>query len=151
MYPHHVFNLEPAGTSGMYPICYQCHRFCSLWLLYTMILSTSTTVDLYPFFIGHYPLSLLPQFPSAFPLFSPIIPSPPYPTTPVLRVRAVEQAVVYSTSTTGLSTLTFRGGVVAEGGGVEERSEVMYWHRGAYIIYYRDITGHSCIAWLMVA
>ena len=58
----------------------------------------------------------------------------------------VEQAVVYSTSTTGLSTLTFRGGVVAEGGGVEERSEVMYWHRGAYIIYYRDITGHSCIA-----
>ena len=22
MYPHHVFNLEPAGTSGMYPICY---------------------------------------------------------------------------------------------------------------------------------
>ena len=23
MYPHHVFNLEPAGTFGMYPICYQ--------------------------------------------------------------------------------------------------------------------------------
>ena len=22
MYPHHVFNLEPAGTFGMYPICY---------------------------------------------------------------------------------------------------------------------------------
>ena len=53
---------------------------------------------------------------------------------------------MYSTSTTGLSTLTFRGEVVADGGGVEERSEVMYWHRGAYIIYYRDITGHSCIA-----
>ena len=35
---------------------------------------------------------------------------------------------------------------VASGGGVGERSEVMYWHRGAYIIYYRDITGHSCIA-----
>ena len=59
---------------------------------------------------------------------------------------SVEQAVVYSTSTTGLSTLTFEGGVVAGGGGMEERSEVMYWHRGAYIIYYRDITCHSCIA-----
>ena len=23
MYPHHVFDLEPAGTFGMYPICYQ--------------------------------------------------------------------------------------------------------------------------------
>ena len=22
MYPHHVFDLEPAGTFGMYPICY---------------------------------------------------------------------------------------------------------------------------------
>ena len=22
MYPHHVFDLEPAGTLGMYPICY---------------------------------------------------------------------------------------------------------------------------------
>ena len=53
-------------------------------------------------------------------------------------MRCVEQAVVYSTSTTGLSTLTFGGEVVAGGGGVEERSEVMYWHRGAYIIYYRD-------------
>ena len=51
---------------------------------------------------------------------------------------SVEQAVVYSTSTTGLSTLTFRGGVVVNGGGVEERSEVMYWHRGAYIIYYKE-------------
>ena len=37
------------------------------------------------------------------------------------------------------------GEVVTGGGGVEERSEVMYWHRGAYIIYYRDITCHSCI------
>ena len=61
-------------------------------------------------------------------------------------IPCVEQAVVYSTSTTGLSTLTFRGEVVAGGGGVEERSKVMYWHRGAYIIYYRDITCHSCIA-----
>ena len=32
------------------------------------------------------------------------------------------------------------GEVVAGGGRVEERSEVMYWHRGAYIIYYR---GHN--------
>ena len=23
MYPHRVFNLEPAGTFGMYPICYR--------------------------------------------------------------------------------------------------------------------------------
>ena len=29
---------------------------------------------------------------------------------------------------------------------VEERREVMYWHRGAYIIYYRDITCHSYTA-----
>ena len=36
--------------------------------------------------------------------------------------------------------------LLLSGGGVEERSKVMYWHRGAYIIYYRDITGHSCIA-----
>ena len=36
--------------------------------------------------------------------------------------------------------------LVADGSGVEERSEVMYWHREAYIIYYRNITCHSCIA-----
>ena len=23
MYPYHVFDLEPAGTFGMYPICYR--------------------------------------------------------------------------------------------------------------------------------
>ena len=39
--------------------------------------------------------------------------------------------------------LTFMGEGVAGGGGVEERSEVMYWHRGAYIIYYKDITCYS--------
>ena len=60
--------------------------------------------------------------------------------------KTVEQAVVYSTLPQEYSTLTFRGEVVADGGGVGERSEVMYWHRRAYIIYYRDITGHSCIA-----
>ena len=49
----------------------------------------------------------------------------------------VEQAVVYSTSTTGLSTLTFRGEVVAVSGGVEERSEVMYCIEGDMYIYYR--------------
>ena len=54
--------------------------------------------------------------------------------------------MVYSTLPQEYSTLTFRGEVVAGGGGVEERSEVMYWHRGAYIIYYRYITCHSCIA-----
>ena len=57
----------------------------------------------------------------------------------------VEQAVVYSTLPQEYSTLTFRGEVVAGGGGVEERSKVMYWHRGSYIIYYRNITRHSCI------
>ena len=59
---------------------------------------------------------------------------------------AVEQAVVYSTLPQEYSTLTFGGEVLLDGGGVEERSEVMYWHRGAYIIYYRNITRHSCIA-----
>ena len=58
----------------------------------------------------------------------------------------VEQAVVYSTLPQEYSTLTFREEVVVDDSGVEERSEVMYWHRGAYIIYYRDIMCHSCIA-----
>ena len=58
----------------------------------------------------------------------------------------VEQVVVYSTLPQEYSTLTFRGEVVAGGGGVEERSKVMYWHRGAYIIYYRDIMCHSYTA-----
>ena len=51
--------------------------------------------------------------------------------------------MVYSTSTTGLSTLTFRGEVVADDGRVEERSEVMYCIEGCMYIYYRDITRHS--------
>ena len=46
--------------------------------------------------------------------------------------------MVYSTSTTGLSTLTFRGGVVADDGGVEERSEVMYCIEGHTYIYYKE-------------
>ena len=52
--------------------------------------------------------------------------------------KVVEQAVVYSTLPQEYSTLTFREEVVAGGGGVEKRSEVMYWHRGAYIIYYKE-------------
>ena len=45
----------------------------------------------------------------------------------VLRVvRSVEQAVVYSTLPQEYSTLTFGGEVVAGGGGVEERSKVIY-------------------------
>ena len=60
-------------------------------------------------------------------------------------VHPVEQAVVYSTTTTGLSTLTFRRGVVASGGGVEERSEVMYCIEERTYIYYREHNGHSCI------
>ena len=38
----------------------------------------------------------------------------------------VEQVVVYSTLPQEYSTLTFRGEVVAGGGGVEERSKVIY-------------------------
>ena len=45
--------------------------------------------------------------------------------------------MVYSTTTTGLSTLTFRGEVVADNGGVEERSEVMYCIEGRTYIYYK--------------
>ena len=56
---------------------------------------------------------------------------PPPPQSPV------EQAVVYSTLPQEYSTLTFRGEVVASGDGVEERSEVIYWHRGDMVIYYR--------------
>ena len=63
-----------------------------------------------------------------------------------MSLPGVEQAVVYSTTTTGLSTLTFRRGVVADGGGVEERSEVMYCIEGRTYIYYRVHNGHSCIA-----
>ena len=46
----------------------------------------------------------------------------------------------------GLSTLTFRGEVVAGGGGVEERSEVVYCIEVRTYIYYRVHNGHSCIA-----
>ena len=43
--------------------------------------------------------------------------------------------------------LTFRGEVVAGGGGVEERSEVMYCIEGrTYIYTTRKHNGHSCIA-----
>ena len=56
----------------------------------------------------------------------------------VLRVvRSVEQAVVYSTLPQEYSTLTFRGEVVAGGGGVEERSKVMYCIEVRTYIYYR--------------
>ena len=58
----------------------------------------------------------------------------------------VEQAVVYSTLPQEYSTLTFRGEVVAVGGGVEERSEVMYCIEVQTYIYYRVHNGHSCIA-----
>ena len=50
--------------------------------------------------------------------------------------HSVEQAVVYSTLPQEYSTLTFRGEVVAGGGGVEERSKVIYWHRMNTVIYY---------------
>ena len=61
-------------------------------------------------------------------------------------VTDVEQAVVYSTTTTGLSTLTFRKGVGVAGGGREERSEVIYCIEGDMVIYYKIHNGHSCIA-----
>ena len=49
----------------------------------------------------------------------------------------IEQAVVYSTLPQEYSTLTFKGEVVAVDGRVGERSEVIYWHRGDMVIYYR--------------
>ena len=52
-------------------------------------------------------------------------------------INCVEQAVVYSTLPQEYSTLTFRGEVVAGGGGVEERSEVMYCIEGRTYIYYK--------------
>ena len=55
----------------------------------------------------------------------------------MVRVVCVEQVVVYSTLPQEYSTLTFGREVVADGGGVEERSEVIYWHRGDMVIYYR--------------
>ena len=55
----------------------------------------------------------------------------------LLTVSFVEQVVVYSTLPQEYSTLTFEGEVVADDGGVEERSEVIYWHRGDMVIYYR--------------
>ena len=41
--------------------------------------------------------------------------------------------------------LPFRGEVVAGGGGVEERSEVIYFIEGYTVIYYREHNSHSCI------
>ena len=58
----------------------------------------------------------------------------------------VEQVVVYSTLPQEYSTLTFRGEVVADNGGVEEKSKVIYWHRTNTVIYYMYHNGHSCIA-----
>ena len=42
--------------------------------------------------------------------------------------------------------LPFRGEVVAGGGRVEERSEVIYFIEGYTVIYYREHNSHSCIA-----
>ena len=52
-------------------------------------------------------------------------------------VVTVEQVVVYSTLPQEYSTLTFRGEVVAGGGGVEERSKVIYCIEGNMVIYYK--------------
>ena len=46
--------------------------------------------------------------------------------------------MVYSTLPQEYSTLTFEGEVVADGGGVEERSEVMYCIEERTYIYYRE-------------
>ena len=54
--------------------------------------------------------------------------------------------MVYSTLPQEYSTLTFEGEVVAVGGGVEERSEVMYCIERDTYIYYQKHNGHSCIA-----
>ena len=62
-----------------------------------------------------------------------------------IDVYTVEQVVVYSTLPQEYSTLTFGGEVVAGGGGVEERSEVMYCIERDTYIYYRMHNGHSYI------
>ena len=67
-------------------------------------------------------------------------------TTFVHTVGIVEQVVVYSTLPQEYSTLTFRGEVLLDDGGVEERSEVMYCIEGDTYIYYKMHNGHSCIA-----
>ena len=59
---------------------------------------------------------------------------------------SVEQAVVYSTLPQEYSTLTFRGELLLDGGGVDERSEVMYCIEERTYIYYRVHNCHSCIA-----
>ena len=64
----------------------------------------------------------------------------------ICRGKSVEQAVVYSTLPQEYSTLTFGREVVASGGGVEERSEVMYCIERRTYIYYKVHNGHSCIA-----
>ena len=53
-------------------------------------------------------------------------------------ITVVEQAVVYSTLPQEYSTLTFEGEVLLDGGGVEERSEVMYCIEGRTYIYYKE-------------
>ena len=58
---------------------------------------------------------------------------------------SVEQVVVYSTTTTGVLYSYLWGEVVANGSGVEERSEVIYCIEGDMVIYYRIHNGHSCI------
>ena len=42
--------------------------------------------------------------------------------------------------------LPLRGEAVAVDRRVEERSEVIYWHRMNTVIYYMYHNGHSCIA-----
>ena len=54
--------------------------------------------------------------------------------------------MVYSTLPQEYSTLTFMGEVLLDGGGVEERSEVMYYIERDTYIYYRKHNSHSCIA-----
>ena len=55
--------------------------------------------------------------------------------------------MVYSTLPQEYSTLTFEGEVVAGGGGVEERSKVIYCIEGHTVIYYRECNGYSYIVW----
>ena len=54
------------------------------------------------------------------------------------KLLFVEQAVVYSTLPQEYSTLTFRGEGVADDGGAEERSEVMYCIEVRTYIYYKE-------------
>ena len=82
-----MWPIQKGNFDGLYkqscdpPVIVLVVRDCFIqWYL-----STSTTVDLYPSFIGHYPFPLLPRFPLAFP-YSPPSSLPLLPQLPWYQV-----------------------------------------------------------------